>query len=117
MAEQSISPNPNDNGASWSWSRNGLEDATYSVDPLQEGIPQEESNFNYIFDIARIDPSNPDRIWIGGPQGAYFSEDAGSTWRRVGDRVMIDSIVISSEAERVFVSAAGGTRVWTLDGR
>ena len=106
-----------DLGANWTWSRNGLEDATYSVDPLLEGIPEDEAGMNFNFNVARIDPTNPDRIWIGGVQGAFFSEDAGSTWRRVGDVVEIDSIVISEAAERVFVSAAGGTRVWTLDGQ
>ena len=106
-----------DRGANWSWSRNGLEDVTFSVDPLLEGIPEDEAGENNNFWVAKIDPTNPDRIWIGGMKGAFLSEDAGATWRRVGDEVEVVSIVISTEAERVFVSAAGGTRVWTMNGQ
>jgi photosystem II stability/assembly factor-like uncharacterized protein len=106
-----------DRGANWTWSRDGLEDATFSVDPLLEGIPEDEAGENNNFTVAKIDPTNPDRIWIGGMNGAFLSEDAGATWRRVGDEVAIVSIVISTEAERVFVSAAGGTRVWTMNGQ
>lgn len=105
-----------DNGANWQWSRTGLEDATYSVDPLLDGIPEDESDQNFIFTVAQIDPVDPNRIWIGGAQGAFLSTDAGQTWRRVGDRVATEAITIIPSAERVFVSAAGGTRVWTLDG-
>ena len=105
-----------DKGANWRSSRAGLEDATFSVDPLTEGIPEDESGQNFNFTVATIDPANPDRIWIGGAQGAYLSIDAGATWRRVGDVTETESIVISQAAERVFVSANGGTRVWTLDG-
>lgn len=106
-----------DRGANWRWSRDGLEGATFSVDPLLEGIPEDEAGENFNFTTARIDPNDPERIWIGGAQGAFLSTDGGQTWRRVGDVVEIDSIVISDSAERVFVSAAGGTRVWTLDGQ
>jgi photosystem II stability/assembly factor-like uncharacterized protein len=106
-----------DRGETWRWSREGLEDATFSVDPLLEGIPEDESGENFNFTVAKVDPTDPDRIWIGGAQGAFLSTDGGDSWRRVGDVVEIESIVISESAERVFVSAAGGTRVWTLEGQ
>lgn len=105
-----------DKGANWRSSRAGLEDSTFSVDPLTEGIPEDESGQDFNFTIAMIDPTNLDRIWIGGAQGAFLSTDAGATWRRVGDITATESIVVSPDAERVFVSANGGTRVWTLEG-
>ncbi len=107
----------NDKGETWVWSRAGLEDATYSNDPLTEGISEDESGQNFNFTLATIDPSNPDRIWVGGAQGAFLSTDAGATWRRVGDVTETQSIVVSQNAERVYVSASGGTRVWTLEGQ
>lgn len=105
-----------DKGVTWRFSRAGLEDATFSVDPLTEGIPEDESGQNFNVTVATIDPANPDRIWIGGVQGAFLSTDAGATWRRIGDAAETESIVISQAAGRVFVSANGSTRVWTLEG-
>jgi photosystem II stability/assembly factor-like uncharacterized protein len=105
-----------DTGVNWQWSRTGLEEATYSENPLTEGISEDESGQNFNFTIATIDPSNPDRIWIGGAQGAFLSTNAGATWRRAGDVTETESIVISQDAERVFVTTSGGTRVWTLEG-
>jgi hypothetical protein len=107
----------NDNGLTWTWSRNGLEDATYSVDPLLQPIPANEQDDHYTFSVARIDPSDPNRIWVGGSHGAFVSTDGGATWRRAGDGSAVDSIVISTASGRVYVSANGGTRSWTLDGR
>lgn len=105
-----------DAGETWQWSRAGLEDATYSVDPLTEGIPEDEAGEIFNMTSAQIDRANPDRIWIGGTQGAYLSTDAGATWRRVGDVTESAGIAISTDSERVYVSANGGTRVWTLEG-
>jgi photosystem II stability/assembly factor-like uncharacterized protein len=107
----------NDSGSTWTWTRRGLEDATYSVDPLLEQIPDDEMDGSFSFSIVQIDPSNPNRIWIGGSHGAFVSTDAGATWQQVGDNSSIDSIIISSATGRVYVSANGGTRTWTLDGR
>lgn len=103
-------------GESWSWSRTGLEDATFSVDPLVEDIPEEELDPFRGFSTVWIDRDDPDRIWIGGVHGAYQSDDAGRTWERLGDDVQITSLVISESADRIFISTADGTRVWELDG-
>lgn len=103
-----------DGGDTWNWSRTGLEDVTYSVDPLLEGIPEDENELNALFTVAAIDPTNPDRIWIGGNNGAFLSTDAGQTWSQVGDTALIDSIVITPD--RVYISAGGSTTAWGLEG-
>lgn len=105
-----------DKGANWQSSRTGLEDATYADDPLTEGISEDESGQNFNFTLAAIDPANSDRIWVGGAQGTFLSTDAGATWRLAGNVTEPESIIISQSAERVFVSANGETRVWTLEG-
>lgn len=105
-----------DGGETWDWSRNGIEDVTYSVDPLQEEIPDDEQGEPFGFTIARVDPTSSDSIWIGGEMGAYWSTNGGRSWNQLGDNSAIDAITISTESNRVFVSSDGGTRVWTLDG-
>lgn len=106
----------NDGGASWDWSRDGLEAVTYSVDPLQEEIPEDELDALFGFTLARFDPEDPDRIWIGGALGVFWSTNGGGSWAQLGDNSAIDSLTVSTESYRVFVSSDGGTRVWTLDG-
>jgi photosystem II stability/assembly factor-like uncharacterized protein len=106
-----------DGGATWTWSRAGLERATYSVDPLQEPIPNDEQGRSYGFSSVTIDPNDPNRIWIAGANGAFWSSDGGRIWTQIGDNSAIDSLVVSFAAERVYISSDGGTRVWTLEGR
>jgi photosystem II stability/assembly factor-like uncharacterized protein len=103
-----------DRGATWSSSRDGLEDATYSVDPLEDAIPPDEQGRGFGFSVVRIDPDDPDHIWIGGDNGAFRSTDGGQTWRPLGDSSTIDSLVLATDVQRVFVSSDGGTRVWRV---
>lgn len=105
-----------DLGATWTWSRSGLEDATFSIDPLTEEIPAAELDPFRELTIARIDPENLDRMWVGGTLGAFVSTDTGQTWTRLGGGDAVDSIVVSRLTDRVFVSAEGATRIWSLDG-
>lgn len=105
-----------DNGENWSWSRNGIEKATFSVDPLVEDIPDQELDPFRGFSAVWIDRNDRDRIWIGGIHGAFQSDDAGRTWQRLGDDVTVTSLVVSEAADRVFISTTTGTRTWTLDG-
>ncbi|MDI3341810.1 MAG: exo-alpha-sialidase [Sphaerobacter sp.] len=72
-----------DNGATWSFSRTGLEDVTLSVNALVQPIPQEEQARGFgIFALA-VDPRQPERIYAGTIRGLYRSEDGGTTWERV----------------------------------
>jgi hypothetical protein len=105
-----------DGGASWEWTRDGLEGVTYSVDPLEEEIPEDEQGIDYGFTHANFDPANPDRVWIGGAMGAWWSTNGGRSWAQLGDNSAIDALTISTASNRVIVSSDGGTRVWTLDG-
>jgi hypothetical protein len=106
-----------DGGATWNWTRLGLEDVTYSVDPLIEGIPTEEQSGGYGFTTVVIDPADRNRIWLGSNQGGFRSFDGGVSWEALGDGEQVESIVISTVSGRVFVSSGGTTRVWTLDGQ
>jgi hypothetical protein len=106
-----------DNGATWNWSRAGLEQVTFSVDPLTDAIPANEQGQPFGFSVARVDPTDPQRVWVGGELGAWRSADGGQTWTQLGDNSRIDSLVVSTAAGRVFVSSDGGTRMWTLDGQ
>ena len=103
-----------DGGQTWSWSRDGLEDATFSVDPFFEPLPEDEVDPFRRFDFVRIDRTDRDRIWLGGSRGAHFSSDGGMTWDRVGDGVPITGIVLSTVSDRVFISSDSGTRLWAL---
>lgn len=104
-------------GETWNWTRLGLEDVTYSVDPLTEGIPNDELNAGYGFTSVVIDPTDRNRIWLGSNQGGFYSFDGGVSWEPLGDGEQVESIVISTVSGRVFVSSGGTTRVWTLDGQ
>lgn len=104
-----------DGGETWQWSRRGLEDATFSANPLFEPIPDSEIDPFRRFEVARIDPTDRDRIWIGGTRGAYLSVDGGQTWERVGDDVEVTGIAIATLTDRVFVSTPAGTYLWEID--
>ncbi|CAN5694175.1 hypothetical protein BH23CHL2_BH23CHL2_01760 [soil metagenome] len=105
-----------DGGETWTWTRDGLENTTYSIDPLFEGIPENELDPFRKFDIVRIDPTNRDRIWLGGTHGAFLSIDGGQTWDRVGEDVPITGLAISTLTDRVLISSESGTHLWALDG-
>ena len=104
-----------DGGENWTWTRNGLEDATYSVDPLFEGIPEDELDPFRRFEVVRIDPTDRDRIWLAGTHGAFLSTDGGQSWERVGNDIPITGLAISTLTNRVIISTDTGARLWTLD--
>jgi hypothetical protein len=106
-----------DSGQSWNWTRAGIEEVTYSVNPLDQGIPTEEQSAGFGSTAIIIDPTNRDRIWLGTNDGAFRSVNGGASWTAVGGSEPVDSIVLSLASERVFVSSGGTTRVWTLDGQ
>jgi hypothetical protein len=104
-----------DAGETWSWSRTGLEDVTYSVNPLEEPVPQDEVDLSLGFTVVAVHPEDPDRIWVGGQLGAFASTNGGQTWRQLGDNSAIDSLVISTTTNRVYISSDGGTRAWAIE--
>ncbi len=53
-----------------------------------------------------IDPSNPDRVWVGtGTHGMIMTEDGGNTWR------LVDGIPFG-KASRVLVDPADPAAIW-----
>ncbi|HYI14341.1 MAG TPA: hypothetical protein VEX37_03045 [Thermomicrobiales bacterium] len=104
-----------DDGETWTWSRAGLEDVTYSVNPLEEPVPQDEVDLSLGFTVVAIHPDNPDQIWVGGQLGAFVSTNGGQTWTQLGDNSQIDSLVVSTTTNRVYISSDGGTRAWAID--
>lgn len=103
-----------DTGMTWAWTREGLENATFAQDPLFEGIPLDLQEPFPGFRHARIDPTSRDRIWIGGNRGAYLSVDGGRTWTLIGEPEPVTGLALSTVTDRVFISYADGTRLWSL---
>jgi hypothetical protein len=106
-----------DGGVTWSWSRLGLEDATYSVDPLTTDIPSSETGKTVGFQLAAIDPNDFHHLWVAGTAGLFTSSDDGATWARLGSISKVDSLALSDASNRVFASADGHTYVWALNGQ
>ena len=44
-----------DAGETWTWSRAGLEDVTYSVNPLEEPVPQDEVDLSLGFTVVAME--------------------------------------------------------------
>lgn len=106
-----------DGGETWNWTRTGLEDVSYSVDPLTQAIPNEELAAGFGFTAVKIDPTDRNRIWLGSNDGGFRSFDGGVSWESLGDSEPVESIVASTLSGRVFVSSGGTTRLWTFDGQ
>jgi hypothetical protein len=75
----------NDTGATWIFSRAGLEEVTISVDPLQDAtpIPDAERQRGYGISAVAIDPDNPAHFWVGTIGGLFESTDGGAHWNKV----------------------------------
>jgi photosystem II stability/assembly factor-like uncharacterized protein len=106
-----------DDGATWRWSRAGLENVTFSVDPLTEPIPPDEQGRTTAFNLAAIDPADRDRIWVAGAPGVFHSDDGGATWARLGDIENVTSLAVSAASGHIFVVADGRAYVWATGSR
>ena len=53
------------------------------------------------------DPTDPDRLWLGGEDGLYRSDDFGTTVTKVADGP-VEAVTVSPDGRRI---VAGGTRV------
>ena len=73
-----------DNGATWSGGRIGLEDATISVDPRTAAIPEEELARGFGIEAVAIDPANTDHLFAGTVGGLFASDDGGQSWSPAG---------------------------------
>lgn len=67
-----------------------------------------------------VDPTRPERLWAGAPEGLWRSEDAGLTWSKRAtfdaDFIKVDPAaplnLLAAGAQGVFASADGGAN-WT----
>jgi photosystem II stability/assembly factor-like uncharacterized protein len=74
----------NDHGLTWSRRDAGLE--------------------NFSVRAIVIDPSNNDRVVVGGLDGVHLSEDSGKTWRRISDQTNVESLAIDPRnSDTIFV--------------
>ena len=96
-----------DGGETWRESRNGLEDVTVSVDPLQQPIPETE-RARGIRAVAIV-TDDPDHLFAGTVGGIYESIDGGQTWRRVtGVEGRVSRLVLTADASRLFAESESG---------
>lgn len=64
-----------------------------------------------------IDPTDPDRVWIGSHQGASVSNDGGETWRVVPSLDGADAMGWAFMGDSIFVGGHPGLSVSTDGGR
>ena len=56
--------------------------------------------------VVRVNPLNAKTVWAGTTEGTYKSLDAGTTWNRVHDVVLVTDLVIHPEdTSRVLIAA------------
>lgn len=100
-----------DAGHTWTQHRQGLEDVTISVNPLQAPIPTPELQRGFGISTVVLDPANADHLFAGTVDGVYSSHDAGISWQRVagvtGKVIALDFVLGSS---RVYAQTPVG--VW-----
>ncbi|MFH1845639.1 MAG: hypothetical protein ABIF77_20840, partial [bacterium] len=57
--------------------------------------------------VVRLDPINPDIVWVGATAGIYKSTDAGGSWSRKSSVAMCTDLVIHTENPDIMVAAHG----------
>lgn len=105
-----------DDGQTWTFSREGLEDVTLSVNALVQPIPQEEMSQGFgIFSLA-VDPRKLERIYAGTIRGLYVSEDSGETWSPVAEipEVEVSSVAFARGGSLLYVMTDEGAYVLTI---
>ena len=89
-------------------SRDGLEDATLSVDPALETIPDAERERGYGINAVAIDPDRPGHFYAGTGAALFESTNNGMTWRQVpgvvGD---VTELVLTAGGESLLAEADG----------
>lgn len=104
-----------DDGQTWSFSREGLEDVTISVNALVEPIPQDEISQGFgIFSLVAY-PGNPDRVFAGTVRGLYESTDGGQTWERVEGigEVKVTDLAFAKSGAQLYVTTEDGVFLLT----
>jgi hypothetical protein len=101
-----------DAGSTWRESRDGLQDATISVDPNREPIPADEIQRDFGINDVVIDPTHPEQLYAGTVNGLHWSPDDGATWQRLtsmGSTVTV--LVIPAGGDRLLFEAESGVFV------
>lgn len=103
-----------DNGSTWTKSRSGLEDVTVeTVADLSPAVAGEQlPRFGVL--SARLDPTNPQRIFAGTVGGLFISQDSGLTWDPYLP-VPLDTRVLDTQFASgggdVYVTSPGGVLI------
>ena len=71
----------------------------------------------YVSGIA-VSPSTPSRVYLSTyAHGAYRSDDAGASWRRIHPAATVSDIAVDpTDADIVYLGDAGGTNAKSVDG-
>lgn len=64
-----------------------------------------------LFTAVATDPTDPDRLWLGGEDGLYRSDDFGATVTKVADGP-VEAVAVSPDGRRI---VAGGDRLRVSD--
>ena len=96
-----------DNGTTWRESRQGLEQVTVSVDPLEEPIPEAERARS--ISAVAIVPDSPDHLFAGTRGGLYASINGGQTWHKITAMSgPVSKLVLTADASQLFVQTESG---------
>lgn len=103
-----------DGGATWTNSRNGLEDVT--VEDVGSISPRSSVGDDLPFGVlaVRLDPTHEGRIFAGTAAGLYISQDNGITWdiyTEIAPDTRVTDILITGGGNELFVTTSEGVVV------
>ncbi len=104
-----------DGGASWSFSRAGLETVTVSVNALSQPIPNAELSRKFGIYALAVDPAQAAHLFAGTIRGLYTSHDGGQHWERVPeiDEVQVNDLQFAENGAILYITTDNGVMTLT----
>jgi hypothetical protein len=67
--------------------------------------------------IAAIAVDGENHLWVGGPEGVFYSTDRGASWRTLRNLFVreVNGLYYDPAGRRVLVTAASGTTAFAAD--
>lgn len=67
--------------------------------------------------VSAIAVDGQGNLWVGGPEGIFYSTDRGASWRTLRNLFVreVDGIYYDARGRRVLVTASGGTVAFAAD--